>query len=427
MNKKLQIILFILLTFALLFLAFNRHSKYKEYHYRSEIFADKAGYYVYLPALFIYNFKASEFPENIDQKVGNGFQIDSINNKVITKYTYGVALMQLPFFILAHFTSLVTGFDSNGFTFLYQKSVDVASIFYLLSGLYFLFILLKQRFSLKVSLITMLTVFLGTNLFYYSVIETGMSHVYSFSMFSVYLLLLSYHNKFIRQQLKFGLLLGLFAGIIVMLRPLNILFILFSFLLIPNVFKNKSFVNYPILILSFAFAGFLTILPQMLYWNFISGSFLYYSYGSESFSNIANPQILELFLAPNNGHVLYNPIFLLFVAGIILMIINKDRNGWIIGILILVLSYLISSWWIYNFGCGFANRNFAEYYALLAFPLAYLLNKPKARSIQAGVYLLILIFSIYNIKMALSFDGCWYGIGNWDWRMYMHWLLNAPS
>jgi len=427
MSRKFQIILLLFLILPLLFLAFNRHSKYKEYHYRSEIFADKAGYYVYLPALFIYDFKANKFPENVDQKLGNGFQLESGKNKVITKYTYGVALLQLPFFLLAHFTSLVTGFDSDGFSFLYQKSVDVAAVFYLILGFYFLFILLKQKFSLKFSITTVATVFLGTNLFYYSVIDTGMSHVYSFSMFSAYLLLLSYHNKFIKQQLKFGLLLGLVAGIIVILRPLNIVFILFSFLLTPNEFKNKLLTNYPVLILSFAFAGFLAILPQMLYWNYISGSFLLYSYGSESFSNIANPQILELFLAPNNGHILYNPIFLLFVSGIVLMIINKEKKAWVIGILILVLSYLISSWWIYNFGCGFANRNFVEYYSLLAFPLAYLLDKPKLRSIQTGIYLLILIFSIYNIKMALSFDGCWYGTSNWDWSMYMHWLLNAPT
>jgi len=93
----------------------------------------------------------------------------------------------------------------------------------------------------------------------------------------------------------------------------------------------------------------------------------------------------------------------------------------------LVLSYLISAWWMYYFGCGFANRNFTEYYAVLALPLAYLINKLKRKSLQSALYFLLLVFSIYNIKMALSFDGCWYGTGNWDWNMYLHWLLNPPS
>lgn len=411
----------------MLFLAFNRHSKYKAFHYRSEIFADKAGYYVYLPASIIYSFDADKFPINSDEKTGNGFQLDTLTNIVITKYTYGVALLQFPFFMLAHVVSLITPYNADGFTFLYQKSVDVAAVFYLLVGLFALFKILKKKFSSLVSFITTATVIVGTNLFYYSVIDTGMSHVYSFSMFSLYLLLLFKHDHFSKKQLKYGTLLGFVAGIILLLRPLNIVFILFSFLLIHGLLSKRFLKIYPVLLWS----GFVTfvciLLPQMFYWNYVSDSFLYYSYGNETFSNILTPKIISLFLAPNSGHILYNPIFLIFLSGLIWMIIDKWRYGLVTAVLLVVLSYLISSWWIYSFGCGFANRNFVEYYALLAVPLAFLLSKPKPKAMQAGIYILILLFAFYNIKMSISFDGCWYGKGDWDWSMYLHWLLNAPS
>ncbi len=427
MNKKLKALYFILIAFSLLYLSFNRHSKYEAFHYRSEIFADKAGYYIYLPALFIYQFHIPDFPVDIDQKTGNGFRLDSINNKVFTKYTYGVALLQFPFFLLAHLITQFTNFEANGFTFLYQKSVDVAAIFYLLTGLFFLFKLLKKSFPTGISAHTILVVFAGTNLFYYAVIETGMSHIYSFCIFSIYLFLWSSRDKYLHQQMKYGFLLGIVAGIIVILRPLNTIFILFSLFLRPSILSRNFIKEYPILIGSFIISGFVMVLPQMFYWNYISESFFYYSYGNEAFSNIHNPQVISVFFAPNSGHILYNPVFLIFVTGIVLMIINKKPNGWIIGTLIVVLSYLISSWWIYNFGCGFANRNFVEYYAILAIPLAYLLNYPKSKSMQIFTYILLLLFSIYSIKMSLSFDGCWYGISNWDWSMYQHWFLNAPS
>jgi hypothetical protein len=427
MSRKLQVIAFVLFAGFMLFLSFNRHSKADVYNYRSEIFADKAGYYVYLPASFIYGFKADEFPTNVDEKTGNGFQLDTAGNKVITKYTYGVALMQFPFFMLAHLVSLATSNDANGFTFLYQKSVDVAAVFYLFIGLFALFKFLKKKFSFFLSFISVASILAGTNLFYYSIIETGMSHVYSFSMFSIYLLLHSEKEHFTKKQIKYGLLLGILAGIIIMIRPLNVLFVLFSFFLIPDVFTKRFFKNYSNFSITFIIAGICIVVPQLIYWNYVSGSPVYYSYGDESFSNLLSPMFLEVFFAANSGHILYNPIFLIFLSGILWMIIDKQRYGWVAGILIVVLSYLISSWWIYNFGCGFANRNFVEYYAVLAVPFAYLLSKPKPKAIQFGIYILIVIFSIYNIKMALSFDGCWYGNGNWDWSMYLHWLQNAPN
>ncbi len=428
MKKKTIYFAFLALFFlAVVFLAFNRHSKYGPYHYRSEIFADRAGYYIYLPALFIYHFQPEKLPKDADRKTGNGFRLDLANNKIITKYPYGVALLQTPFFLMAHILSILTGQKADGFTFLYQKSVDVASVFFLILGLFALFRIFRKQYSLKISFITLGTVFLGTNLFYYSIMDTGMSHVYSFSMFSLYLLFLSDWEKMPGQQIKQGILLGLVAAVILILRPINLLFILFTFFLYPDIFREKLRSRKIWFIVAFFLTGFVVILPQMIYWHYLSGSFIHYSYGNETFTHLADPQLAALFFAPNNGHLLYNPVFLVFVTGVVLMIFDKKREGLVTGLLLLVLSYLISAWWMYYFGCGFANRNFTEYYAVLALPLAYLINKPKRKSLQSVLYFLLLVFSIYNIKMALSFDGCWYGTGNWDWNMYLHWLLNPPS
>lgn len=427
MKKVFKVFLLVAFSLFMLFISFNRHSKYKTFNYRNEIFADRAGYYVYLPALFNYGFKADSFPKNIDSKTGNGFRLDSISNKVVTKYTYGVALLQTPFFLLAHGTSLMTVSETDGFSFLYQKSIDVAAIFYLVLGLLALFKLLNKKFSPVVSFITVATILAGTNLFYYSVIDTGMSHVYSFSMFAIYLYTLAMHNQFKNKQIKYGLLLGVLVGIIVMLRPLNLLFVMSSFALFPAIFSWQFLKQHTKLVVIFLIAGFVMIIPQLFYWYYLSESPIYYSYAGESFTNIFSPKISEVLFAPNNGHILYNPIFLVCLFGVIWMIIDQQRYGWVTAALLVVIVYVISSWWIYSFGCGFANRNFVEYYSLLALPLAYLINKPKQKSIQSGLYILILLFVIYNIKMSISFDGCWYGKGDWDWSMYIHWLLNSPS
>lgn len=186
-KKLITILLWILIAGTMIFISFNRHSKTGIYFYRSQIFADKAGYYVYLPAAILYQFNPQLFPENIDDKTGNGFHFNMETNTVQTKYTYGVALFQLPFFMAAHFLAHPLGFDVNGFSLIYHWAVDLSAIFYFLIGLFFLYLLLHQLFTKKTVVLTILFLIISTNLFYYALIDTGMSHVYSFSLFSVVL------------------------------------------------------------------------------------------------------------------------------------------------------------------------------------------------------------------------------------------------
>jgi hypothetical protein len=54
--------------------------------------SDKVGYYVYLPATFLYHFKAQEFPANVDSLTGNGFYLDTktikFNQNILLELQY---------------------------------------------------------------------------------------------------------------------------------------------------------------------------------------------------------------------------------------------------------------------------------------------------------------------------------------------------
>jgi len=184
-NRYIYWIGLVLFFGVLLFLTFNKHSKSGYFNYHSEIWADKAGYYSYLPAALRFKFNPDNFPDSIDHKTGNGFNLDYKNKKVRTKYTYGVALLQLPFFCIADVLSNPLNFESNGFSPIYHWCINVASIFYLMLGLIFLFLFLKTSFGTQTSFLVTISIFLGTNLFYYSIDETGMSHIYSFFLFFI--------------------------------------------------------------------------------------------------------------------------------------------------------------------------------------------------------------------------------------------------
>ena len=98
LNSIRTLLVWILITTLLALLISNRHHKSGTFNWMTPLWADQAGYYVYLPGLFIYHFDAKSFPEKIEEKTGLGFSLDLEKNKVISRYTCGTAILQAPFF-----------------------------------------------------------------------------------------------------------------------------------------------------------------------------------------------------------------------------------------------------------------------------------------------------------------------------------------
>jgi len=98
----LEILFFLSLFIFSTTVTLKQHQGRGILNWQSEIWADMAGYYVYLPATFFYHFDASKTPPGIDEKTGYGFFLDRTHNKVVTGYFYGVSLLVSPFFFAGH-------------------------------------------------------------------------------------------------------------------------------------------------------------------------------------------------------------------------------------------------------------------------------------------------------------------------------------
>lgn len=423
---------FILFWGLCLFLALNRHSRAGIFNYHSEIWADKAGYYVYLPATFRYGFQADRFPDSMDVKTGNGFQLDLETGKVYTKYTYGVALMQLPFYLIAEFITAQTGGTVNGFSVINHRAINFASVTYLLLGLFLLFNFLKKQLGGLNAILALLSVFLATNLYYYAIDETGMSHIYSFFLFSTFIYY-SHQSQFLSKSAIVGkLFFGLLTGLIVLIRPSNLIFLSYFFLIDTSGFheikqrlKNIFQFNSAVIL---ALGAFIIILPQLIYWQYTHGNFVHYSYGNEGF-NWLNPKLMQLWFSPNNGLFLYSPFYLLILIFAVQMIPESKRNNIVVMSIFIATSYVYASWWMWDFGCSFGSRNFVEYTALFSMPLARFYKQSSKYPLagKIGLFLLVLLFIGYNLKMTYSYDGCFYGEGDWDWAYYFKLLLSPTK
>ncbi len=416
LKKHSTLISLLLILGLFIFLTLNKHSKSGLFNYHSEIWADKAGYYVYLPATFIYDFKGSNLPDSICTKTGDGFSVNPAN-KIATKYTYGVAMLQAPFFLVAHLLSDNFGYEPNGFSKIYHRSIDVAAVCYLVGGLFFLFLFLRNYFAKGAAITTLFMLVVGTNLYYYAVQETGMSHVYSFVLVAWALhqtLQLAKRNKSSQ-----ALTLAFIIGLIIIVRPINILVIpglVFFYYQEKGSFKNISLKYCSFLILVPA----ILFIPQFLYWNFVSGHYFYYSYQGEGFTNLLSPEIIKFWFSTRCGVFFYTPLFLIFLLG--LFALRKEHAPKAIFLLVyfIGLSYIFSSWWSWNYGCSYGSRPMVEYLPFFCFPLAAVLHRlllNRTLPLIIPFYLLLALLVVLNLKVTYSFDGCWYG-GDWDFTEF---------
>jgi len=427
MKKKTDIshLLFFLILFAVsLGLTFLYHNNRDNLTWKGVLWADGAGYYIYLPSLLFAGFEADKLPDNIAEKTGNAFHLNKVQNTIQTKYFYGESLLIAPFFFATHGIAKALNIpEEQGFSSIYHRMIGVASVVYLILGLLILKQVLREFFRPWIQGIVIGVVYAGTNLFYYSIIMTSMSHVYSFFIFSLYLFALL---RFLAtQQWKWFLLLSVSFSLTVIIRPINgiilLLFFLWNVQTWQALYDRITLFMKPKYLFTSLICMLVAILPQVFYWKYAFGSFLVYSYGNEGFANWTHPYLLEVWFAPKNGLILNTPLVILMILGMGVMILKKKRNGWLFFSLFLLVSYLCASWYSWYFGCGFGHRCFVEYYAFLSIPFGFFLQsvwKPAKwiRKLPVGLILMVIVYS--NILSSLHFPLC-FKADTWDFRAYL--------
>ncbi len=420
MKPKTVALVLVLLTGLNIFLALNRHSRSNPYSYHGELWADRAGYFMYLPAATAFGFDARRFPSGLDTLTGHGFTLDTLTGSVRTKYTSGVALLQAPFYLTGHGVALLLGIPVVHYGPVDRVIVNVAAPVLLSLGLWCLFLVLRVRHGDGLTAWTLLGIYAGSNLFYYTIGDPGMSHVYSFFLFALLLLLLDRQFKKDDNAMRV-LLIGLVAGWIVLVRPTNLVFLLAAPFVGAEDFQTgwrRITVLRPAAYVPL-FAGALLIwIPQLVYWRDAFGSAVTWPYVNEGFSNWASPELASFWFAPNNGLFSYTPLYGLVVLGGALLWGSRHRVTVTVSLMAMaVTSYLGASWWVWHFGCGFGGRIMVEYLALFAVPLTAwtaAAGQRWGRGVPIAVFCLL---AAYNLKLVYSFGDCWFHEA-WDWRAF---------
>jgi hypothetical protein len=391
----------------------------KAWKSNSVIKYDVVSYYSYLPAAFIEKDITLSFinDSNAQAYVDHSqyWPMKAPNGKRVIKASMGMAVMYGPFFYVAHLITPPTKYEANGFTQVYQFAILISGLFYLFFGLLYLRKSLLLYYSERITAITIAVLYFGTNLLCYSTLEAAMSHEYNFFLFSVFIYFsILWHHQ---QKVKYLLIIGLSMGMLILVRPVNILFALFFVLYGLNKIdlikpRFQLFIKYWWQILIIIALSFLVFLPQMLYWKKLTDTYLFNSYIGEWFY-FSKPHLLQCLLGFKKGWLIYTPIMAFALVGIYFLKKAKS-NFFVISIVLIPLYfYVISSWWCWWYGGSFGLRAMIDLYPLLAFSLAAFLNAMlyQRKLCSKITILFISLFIALNLFQTIQFH---YNIIHYD-------------
>lgn len=372
--------------------------------------SDGQGYYAYLPGVLLYHdvTLGRLVNEVLDGVPPGGTAPWDATDRYLIKYPCGEAVLMLPFFGLGSALAYLFHQPLNGYSDPFQYAAAVSGLSYAIAGLLILWHILERYFSQKTILFVLIGTLFATNLFHYATYDAIFSHAYSFFLFSLFLY--ATERVYRKDDLSGCVLIGIAAGLILITRPTDGLWLLFGALFgICSLEDARDRLRYWLrrwrgLLLALAAAVALISL-QLAYWRLITGSFVVYSYGTEGF-DWSRPQVFNVLFSVRKGLFFWSPILLSVFPG--MYYVRKMAAAYFLPIVVFfpINIYVISSWVNWWYGGSFGQRPFTESLPIFAIALCALYEGPQNKTWKRVVSAAILLACALSIWLMLKY---WFG------------------
>jgi hypothetical protein len=377
---------------------------------------DALAYYSYLPAAFIYHdLERMAWVEPIDSTyhvVGTGglYQLENCGKgHRVNKYLIGTALMELPFFFIGHTTAGLLDFPQDGFSPPYQWAVAFSPLFYCILAVFLLRRVLCRWFTDHTVALVIPLLVLGTNAIQYISVDNAQTHGFLFALYVLALwATIQWHEA---PRLKWALVLAGTMTLAIFTRPTELIIVFLPLLWnthSPAAAKAKwTLVRmHGSHFIWMAGIAVLIAFPQLLYWKFVTGSWVY---GLGSKWDFLDPH-WRVLVGWEKGWFIYTPITLLFVAGLFFMRGKPWRKSVLVFSLLNV--WIIIAWHDWRYGGSYSARALVQSYPVWALAFAALVERALATRwrwpfiLVCGYLLFVNLFQImqYNNQIIL-YDG----------------------
>lgn len=357
--------------------------------------SDGAHYFAYLPSLlidgdldfsdeyaYLYAYDPQVARAVVDKRTPTGLPANRLG--------VGPAILWSPFFAVAHlFVSILraAGLDlaADGQGAVYQASVVAGSILYGCLGAWFCLLAARRLTTENAATAATLLTVLSGNLVYYLTIEPSMSHPLSvFASGAFCLAWLQYRE---RSACRDRFLIGGIAGVMALIRPHDGVFLLLPILdeslsaLKRSKRTSGDGVRWLLSSLAMTAAAFAVFLPQLFAWKALNGSYFRSGYVDDvdTMFDWASPHLLEVLFSAQRGLFLWHPVFLLALAGLV-VVARRERRLAALCLLGFVLQWVVvSSWRVWSQGDAFGGRMFIVCTPIFVLGAAALIERAVGR------------------------------------------------
>lgn len=370
---------------------------------------DASGYYMYLPAFFIYkDIKGCGFQDAVLKKYGPtpDFQqafVHKESGNHVMKYSFGQALVFSPFFAASHLWATQDDrYLADGFSFPYQLGISIGSLLLAIVGLFYLRRVLLEYFEDGIVALTMLCLFIGSNYLNYSAIDGAMTHN---TLFTIYTILLWNTIGFYKKPNWLNSMgIGVCVGLAALVRPTEIISCIIPlawacrFVSRDGIMKRWRYIldNKAYYLLAIIITMLIGSI-QLIYWKYATGDWIVYSYEDQGFSWLT-PHIYKGILSYRSGWLVYSPFMVFSLIGFIYL--YKRKELFHVSLLFtLLFIYIVFAWDIWWYGGSLGQRTMVQAYPVLAFPLAAFMEHVLKLSqfAKGAIFLLGALFIYVNI------------------------------
>jgi len=411
----------LIMAFLMLFYTWQ-HGRYNGNYINS----DGKGYYAYLTAIFIYQDLDYNFVDDYEMKYyapESYFHFKSDINGDVANITFaGIAVLLLPFFLAAHIGSMVLGLPTDGYAPLYQYGVGFAAIFYLLLGLWGLKKLLEIYGVNKYHIILVQGIIaFATPIYFYTTVDASFTHVYSFSMITLFFYYAKRYFMDARHQHLY--IASLLFGLIVLIRPTNMMVLAAVPFLAGSWPQLREriiglFTAYKNLLIALVILGMVVSIQPLLYFAQV-GEFFIWTYTGVGF-NFADPHLLDVLISYKKGLFVYTPILLFSLLGFFHLIRRSAYEALFLFLYMFLFTYVISSWWSWWYGMSYGHRAFLDHYVVFAILFGLALSDQKFKPARYMIYIVTPVLIWFNMLQVYQYKN-W--ILYWDMDEEMYWRV----
>ena len=385
------------------------------------------GYYLYLPSILKYHdFTKLDWMAEIERKyqvTGNGvYEAQKADNgNYAFKYLGGVALMELPFYLIGDQVAKHSHYPPDGFSPPYQYALGFGILLYSVLAILLLRKIMLMFFNDKVTAVTLLLVCLATNYIQYAAVDSGQSHAYIFLLYALVIYTtIRWHQ---RPGAGWAALTGYIIGLAIIGRPTEIIIFLIPLLWNTQSKESakakwslvKQHKGHIAIAIVMAFIG---ILPQLIYWKAATGAYIY-DVGSKWEFLTPHFQVL---LGFEKGWFIYTPVTIFFVVALFL---NRRFPFSKAAIWFCLLNiYIIIAWHDWHYGGSYSCRALVQSYPVFALPFAALVDRVLSSKWRIGFYVLSVYLLGVNLFQTVQYCNTTLHYDSMNARYYSRIYLN---